>query len=162
MNVVPSDDLINVNNTEEIIRKQSLKKKSQLHQEQERILGFKAAKGFKTIENITNTYTVGKELGAGAFGAVRVGQHKSTKVVVAIKVIKKALLQESEIYKELMRNELQILEAADHPNITRVFELLEDKKCFYIVMEFCSGGNLLDVIVKQKKMTERIACNVIY
>lgn len=56
-------------------------------------------RGFKTIKNITDTYTVGKELGAGAFGAVRVGQHRSTKVIVAIKVIKKALLQESEIYQ---------------------------------------------------------------
>jgi len=148
--------------TEEILKRQSAKKAAQLLKDQERILGFKAAKGFKKINNITDMYTIGKELGAGAFGAVRVGQHKATKVVVAIKIIKKVKLQESEIYQELMKNELQILEAADHPNITRVFELMEDRKCYYVVMEFCSGGNLLDVVVKQKKMTERVACDVIY
>lgn len=47
-----------------------------------------------------------------------------------------------------MRNELQVLEAADHPNITRVFELMEDDKSFFIVMEYCSGGNLLDKLLK--------------
>jgi calcium-dependent protein kinase len=47
-----------------------------------------------------------------------------------------------------MLNELQVLEAADHPNITRVFELMEDEKNFFVVMEYCSGGNLLNHMLK--------------
>ena len=68
--------------------------------------------------------------------------------MVAIKIIKKQQLQEAEIYQQLMLNELQVLEAADHPNITRVFELMEDEKNFFVVMEYCSGGNLLNHMLK--------------
>jgi calcium-dependent protein kinase len=89
-----------------------------------------------------------KELGSGSFGSVRLGQHRASKVVVAIKIIKKALLEEAEVYKELMRNELQVLESVDHPNITRVFELMEDDRSFFVVMEYCAGGNLLDKVLK--------------
>jgi len=46
-----------------------------------------------------------------------------------------------------MRNELEVLEKIDHPHITRVFELLEDKHNFYVVMEYLKGGNLLDKII---------------
>jgi len=60
-----------------------------------------------------------------------------------------------------MLNELQVLEAADHPNITRVFELMEDDNNFFVVMEYCSGGNLLDHMLRFKKLTERIAADII-
>jgi len=41
---------------------------------------------------------------------------------------------------------LEILEITQHPNITRVFELMEDAKNYYIVMELITGGNLLEKI----------------
>ena len=53
-----------------------------------------------------------------------------------------------------MLNELQVLEAADHPNITRVFELMEDGKNFFVVMEYCSGGELFQHIVKNRRLKE--------
>jgi len=69
---------------------------------------------------------MGKELGAGSFGTVNLAKHRSTERKVAIKVVKKRKLEENEVYMDLMRNELEVLEKTDHPNITRVFELLED------------------------------------
>ena len=63
---------------------------------------------------------------------------------------------------ELMRNELAVLEKTDHPNITRVFELLEDKQHFYVVMEYMSEGNLLDKVVKCDHFTEDIAAKTVY
>jgi len=44
---------------------------------------------------------------------------------------------------DLMRNELSVLEKTDHPHITRVFEILEDDRNFYVVMEFLKGGDLM-------------------
>jgi calcium-dependent protein kinase len=81
--------------------------------------------------------------------------------VVAIKIIKKQQLEEADVYQELMRNELQVLEAVDHPNITRVFELMEDDKNFYVVMEYCSGGNLLERILAKKNLKESEAADII-
>jgi len=48
-----------------------------------------------------------------------------------------------------MRSELEILEKTNHPHITRVFELLEEKRNYYVVMEHLKGGNLLDKIIAQ-------------
>jgi serine/threonine protein kinase len=61
-----------------------------------------------------------------------------------------------------MRNELFVLEKTDHPHITQVFELLEDKKHFYVVMELLSGGNLLQKISKMKVFGESHAAKIIY
>ena len=142
-------------------RRQSKKTKGQVKKDQERILGFKSSKGFKRIKRISDTYILAKELGSGSFGAVRLAQHKQSKVLVAIKIIKKELLEGSEIYQELMRNELAVLEAADHPNITRVFELMEDDKNFFVVMEYCAGGNLLEKVLKINNLTEKITLDII-
>lgn len=60
-----------------------------------------------------------------------------------------------------MRNELEVLEATIHPHITRVFELMEDKRNYYIIMELVSGGNLLDQVYKEKNFNEVKAAKVI-
>jgi len=119
---------------------------TQTNDKLERSLSFKNYKGFKHVENISH-YKIGKELGHGSFGSVYYAKNKDTKVPVAIKIIKKSKLAENEVYIELLRNELFVLEKTDHPHITRVFEILEDKRNFYVVMEFLSGGNLMDKII---------------
>lgn len=63
---------------------------------------------------------------------------------------------------KLMRNELEVLEKTDHPHITRVFELLEDKRNFYIVMEYLSDGNLLDKVVEMDHFSEKHAAQVVH
>lgn len=66
-----------------------------------------------------------------------------------------------EIYEELNINEFEILEQTQHPHITRIFELLEDERCFYIVAELMSGGNLLEKIQQHKQFNESQAAQVI-
>lgn len=66
------------------------------------------------------------------------------------------------MYKDLLQNELEILGKTDHPHITRVFELLEDKKNYYVVMEYLKGGNLLDKIISQTKFSEDYAAMIIH
>ncbi len=46
----------------------------------------------------------------------------------------------------LNKDEFEVLESTHHPHITRVFELLEDEKNYYIVAELVTGGNLLQYI----------------
>ena len=61
-----------------------------------------------------------------------------------------------------MQQELEILEKTDHPHITRVFELLEDSKNFFVIMELVSGGNLLDRVIEAKKFSEADAAEIIH
>lgn len=60
-----------------------------------------------------------------------------------------------------MKQELEVLEKTDHPHITRVFELMEDKRSYYVIMELVSGGNLLEKVIEMKSMTEPLAADII-
>ena len=55
------------------------------------------------------------------------------------------------LYQELMQQELEVLANVNHPNIMRIYELLEDKVNYYVVTELLSGGELFDYIIKYKK-----------
>jgi calcium-dependent protein kinase len=43
----------------------------------------------------------------------------------------------------------------DHPNIVKIFEFYQDEKYFYIVTEFCAGGELFDRITQKQKFSEK-------
>lgn len=53
-----------------------------------------------------------------------------------------------------MMNELKVLETTVHPNIVRLYELLNDDEFYYIVSEYLKYGELYDFIVKQGHISE--------
>ena len=61
----------------------------------------------------------------------------------AVKIIRKQKLREHQIYEELNKNEFEVLEETQHPHITRIFDLMEDARNYYIVAELMSGGHLM-------------------
>ncbi len=129
-------------------------------QQSERFLTYQTKKSFKTITLLSEFYKVERELGNGAFGCVKLASHKVSGTPCAIKIITKKSLN-VEVYKELNKNELQILEETNHPHITRVFELMEDSRNYYIVMELISGGNLFDAIKKKRNFTQQEMARII-
>ena len=51
-------------------------------------------------------------------------------------------------------NEIEMLKTVDHPNILKYYECFEDKHNYYIVTEFCAGGELINFILKEKGLGE--------
>jgi calcium-dependent protein kinase len=51
--------------------------------------------------------------------------------------------------------ELQIIKTLDHPNIIKFYEVYHDKMYFYIVMEYCDGGELYERIVQMHVLKEK-------
>jgi calcium-dependent protein kinase len=49
---------------------------------------------------------------------------------------------------------MNLLSQMDHPNIVKLYEVFEDEDSFYLVNEYCSGGEMFDRIKKQKKLSE--------
>ena len=47
----------------------------------------------------------------------------------------------------MLKRELGILRTLDHPNVTRFYETYEDVRYVHFVMEYCSGGDMLDNIL---------------
>lgn len=57
----------------------------------------------------------------------------------------------------MLNNEISILKQLDHPNIIKFFEIYEDKCNIHFVSEYCSGGELLDMIVNKGRLNEKQA-----
>lgn len=55
---------------------------------------------------------------------------------------------------ESFKNEVATLRILDHPNILKLYEIFEDKKKYYLVMELCVGGELFDEIIESGSFTE--------
>ena len=88
-----------------------------------------------------------KVLGAGSFGKVFLAKSiADSDFVVAIKAIQKKKMKED---IGQIREEISILQALDHPNIIRYHETFENDNYMYLVMEYCPGGELFDVISRK-------------
>ena len=104
---------------------------------------------------ITKEYKLGKTLGQGSYGKVRMASHIKTNQLRAVKIIKKKNLEEEKFFLEV-----NILAKLSHPNIMQIYEFYEDERNYYIVSEFCSGGELFDMIINKGCFSEKEAANI--
>ncbi|CEF64080.1 MAP/microtubule affinity-regulating kinase 3 [Strongyloides ratti] len=100
-------------------------------------------------------YSIIKTLGYGNFASVKLAEHCVTKVQVAIKIVKKADLNEESMCK--MRKEIEVLKKIKHPNIVELYQVIENDKKICLVMEYCSGGELFDYLGKVKRFSDNEA-----
>ncbi|KAJ8409689.1 hypothetical protein AAFF_G00217480 [Aldrovandia affinis] len=113
-----------------------------------------AVKNFPHTKRV-GSYLVGKMINKGSFAKVMEGLHISTGEKVAIKVIdKKKARQDSYVLKN-MKREPRIHQMIRHPNIVQLLETLETENSYYMVMELCLGGDLMDRICDRKRLEER-------
>jgi len=102
-------------------------------------------------------YAIGRLLGKGAFGKVNVGVHKLTEELTAIKLCERKRIAEVQAKKCLMQ-EVSILKRLNgHPNIIRLFEVIETAAQVVLVMEFASGGDLLRYVRQRRWLAESCA-----
>ena len=80
-------------------------------------------------------YVIGKVIGEGTFGKVRLAKHTVTSENVAIKVLEKKRIEE---YGDTARvkNEIAILKKVNHPTICKLYEIIETSNYLYLVMEY--------------------------
>ena len=93
----------------------------------------------QTDGQITQYYEVLKKIGEGASAKVYKVKEKSTGEIRAMKQVEKSKLPDVKYFE----TEIKILSLLDHPNIVRLFEVFEDSKNFYLIMELMTGGNLI-------------------
>jgi len=98
-------------------------------------------------------YRIGKVLGTGSYGYVRLGVNIITGEQFAIKTLKDAH------NKKGIQREIAILRLLDHPNIVKLHDVVEDVKTgtFYLVLELAGGGELFDYIVARGRLREKEA-----
>lgn len=101
-------------------------------------------------------YTFGKTIGQGQFGKVKIATHSKTRRKVAVKIISKSKLTAETV--EMAKREVKIMKMLRHPNIVRLYELIETPSHLFIIMEYASGGEVMDFIVAHGRLRERDAC----
>ncbi|KAJ3165241.1 hypothetical protein HDU88_004326 [Geranomyces variabilis] len=98
-------------------------------------------------------YDYVRTIGEGSFAKVKLAVHRLTDEKVAIKVIDKDSLPDTYSLTHLHR-EAQIMRMLDHPNIVQLIEVMETKRELHLVLEYASGGEVLDYIVAHQRLKE--------
>ncbi|CAB4252717.1 serine/threonine/tyrosine protein kinase RAD53 [Maudiozyma barnettii] len=83
-------------------------------------------------------------VGQGAFATVKRAAERKTGKTYAVKIINKRKVMGN---IDGVTRELEVLEKLDHPRIVRLKASYEDDINYYMVMEFVSGGDLMDFVV---------------
>ena len=94
-------------------------------------------------------YSKEKLIGKGAYGEVYLVKHNITGTIRAMKVIAKNN-EEEQLTDEEILNEINILKKIDHPNIVKILEFYSNKSKYYLILEFCEGGNLYEFLDENK------------
>ena len=112
-------------------------------------------------KSLFDKYEVKQKIGKGKFGLVKAGINKETKKPVAIKIMAKKNMDKSDM--ELAKVEIDILKISQHPNIIKLYDVYENENYIYIIMENCSGGDLLSYFeYHDYELSETKVCEIIH
>ncbi|KAF7260023.1 hypothetical protein EG68_02752 [Paragonimus skrjabini miyazakii] len=103
-------------------------------------------------------YSVLRTLGRGNFAQVKLAVHMTTGREVAIKMIDKTTLNENCRIK--LSREIRVLKSLIHPNIVRLYEVIETTRNVYLVMEYAKNGEVFDHLMKHGRMDEKQARSI--
>ena len=111
--------------------------------------------------NLNDLYEITKNLGKGKYGLIKLGKNKKTNKEVAIKILCKTNMRNDQL--SLIKTEIDILKICHHKNIIHLYDIFENENFFYIIMEYCSGGDLFSYLERNKfHIPERQSCKIIY
>lgn len=101
-------------------------------------------------------YLLGNTLGTGTFGKVKIGEHQMTKHKVAVKILNRQKIKSLDVVGKI-RREIQNLKLFRHPHIIKLYQVISTPTDIFMIMEYVSGGELFDYIVKHGKLQEHEA-----
>ncbi|XP_016456614.1 SNF1-related protein kinase catalytic subunit alpha KIN10 isoform X1 [Nicotiana tabacum] len=109
--------------------------------------------GGTTDTPFLRNYRLGKTLGHGAFGKVKVAEHLLTGHNVAIKILNRQKMRNLGM-EEKLRREIRICRLFVHPHVIRLYEVIETPTDIYVVMEYGKSGELFDYIMEKRRLQE--------
>ena len=74
---------------------------------------------------------------------------------MAVKVIDKKKAREDAYVRKNLRREGRLLQQVRNRYVVQLYEIMETENSYYLVMELCEGGDLMDLICQKKKLDER-------
>lgn len=90
------------------------------------------------------SYKFIKDIGRGNFSKVKLAAHQLTRDNVAVKIVDRSRLDARA--QKMLSSEVLTLESLHHPNILRLFEVIDMWNRVYLITEFIAGGELYNKI----------------
>ncbi|XP_060839199.1 SNF-related serine/threonine-protein kinase [Rhopalosiphum padi] len=107
--------------------------------------------------NIAGMYDLEQTLGKGHFAVVKMARHVFTGEQVAVKVIDKNKLEE--VSRNHLYQEVRCMKLVQHPNVVRLYEVIDTHSKLYLILELADGGDLYDYIMRHEGgLSEQLAC----
>ena len=97
-----------------------------------------------------NGYNLFKKIGEGSFGEIYLTIKGNNPELLVTKIIDISTIKDENILNYL-KKEKEIMAILSHQNIIRLENFIESNNKYYIIMEYCNGGNLSDLLDKYKK-----------
>ena len=95
---------------------------------------------------IAGLYDLEETIGEGHFAVVKLARHVFTGEKVAVKVIDKTKLDD--VSKSHLFQEVRCMKLVQHPNVVRLYEVIDTQTKLYLILELGDGGDMYDYIMK--------------
>ncbi|XP_051545572.1 SNF-related serine/threonine-protein kinase-like isoform X2 [Myxocyprinus asiaticus] len=97
---------------------------------------------------IAGLYDLDRTLGKGHFAVVKLARHVFTGQLVAVKVIDKTKLDA--LATGHLLQEVRCMKLVQHPNVVRLYEVIDTQTKLYLILELGDGGDMYDYILRHE------------
>lgn len=97
---------------------------------------------------IAGLYDLDRTLGKGHFAVVKLARHVFTGQLVAVKVIDKTKLDD--LATGHLLQEVRCMKLVQHPNVVRLYEVIDTQTKLYLILELGDGGDMYDYILRHE------------
>lgn len=136
----------------------------------------------RKVENRIGPWRLGRTLGKGSTGRVRLAKHTTTGKLAAVKIVPKTIIdydnnnanngnkdsnnkQKKKKKQKVDENglpygierEIIIMKLISHPNIMALYDVWENKNELFLVLEYVEGGELFDFLINNGRLSEKDA-----
>lgn len=121
----------------------------------------------RRAQNKIGPWKLGRTLGRGSTGRVRLAKNVNTGKLAAVKIVPKLNFKkiENPKYKNHdatrlpygIEREIIIMKLISHPNIMGLYDVWENKNDLYLILEYIEGGELFDYLIKKGRLLEHEA-----
>jgi serine/threonine protein kinase len=135
-----------------------------------------SSSGKRKVENRVGPWRLGRTLGKGSTGRVRLAKNTITGQLAAIKIVPKNLIDlennnnnnnnakksKKKRKQKIDENglpygierEIIIMKLISHPNIMALYDVWENNNELYLVLEYVEGGELFDFLINNGRLNE--------
>lgn len=118
----------------------------------------------RRAQNKIGPWKLGRTLGRGSTGRVRLAKNVETGQLAAVKIVPKLNFKNIENPKYRnhdasrlpygIEREIIIMKLISHPNIMGLYDVWENKNDLYLILEYIEGGELFDYLIKRGRLLE--------